>query len=308
MTRTFPLFCAVFAGFMATSAWSQVSTTQVEVPVLGAKCNQRVKDGASVSATLRIPSGQAAPVPVVVLLHSNAGINGVGEFYAEALHAAGMATLEVDSFAPRGVKSGSEPTAPVLCDRMQDAWGALAFIVNDPRLDARRAGVAGFSSGGAVSMIAGMGVRPLRLSRDDPRLPRGLTYAAHFAVYPGCANTMDDPRRIRAWIDPGKPQNWGPTHKRIHVVSGTADDYDVDPVNDCLRLPREFPEIAPYLTVRMIEGATHGFDWPNPPRPSFSAFAKAQAGGVVTMRYSRSDALQTRTEMVAFFQKELVAR
>lgn len=308
MARIFPALFASFALILAGSAWSQVSAAKVEVSLVGAKCNQRVKDVATMSATLRIPSGHALPLPVVVLLHSNAGINGVGEFYAEALSAAGFATLEVDSFAPRGVKNGNDPTAPVLCDRMQEAWGALAFIANDPRLDARRAGVAGFSSGGAVSILAGMGVRPPRLARDDPRLPGGLTYAGHFAVYPGCANLMDDPQRIRAWIDPGKPQNWGATRRRIHVVSGTADDYDVDPVNDCLRLPREFPEIAPYLTVRMIEGATHGFDWSNPPRPSFSAFAKAQKGGVVTMRYARSDALQTRAEMVTFFQRELVAR
>jgi dienelactone hydrolase len=60
--------------------------------------------------------------------------------------------------------------------------------------------------------------------------------------------------------------------------------------------------------LRMIEGATHGFDWPNPPPPAFSQFAKAQTGGVVTMRYSPKDAVETRQEMVEFFSNQLVQK
>lgn len=289
-------------------AAAQVTSDRLAIPVVGQKCNDRVREVASVSAQLRVPSRFQAPGPLVVILHSNAGIVGVGSFYGEALHAAGIATLEVDSFTPRGVRDGSDRNAPVLCDRLQDVWGALAFAAQDGRFDSRRIGVAGFSSGGGLAILAGMGVRPARLSRDDPRLPQGLTYAAHFAVYPGCANLMDDPVRIRAWINPGRPQNWGATNRRIHIVSGTEDDFDIDPRQDCLRMSREFPEIAPYLTVRLIEGATHAFDWRNPPSPAFNPFAKAQTGGTVTMRYSEADALRTRTEMVEFFKTELARR
>jgi dienelactone hydrolase len=289
-------------------AAAQVTSDRANIPVIGQKCNERVRDVASVSAQLRVPSGFQMPGPLVVILHSNAGIVGVGSFYGEALNAAGIATLEVDSFTPRGVRDGSDRVAPVFCDRLQEVWGALAFAAQDVRFDPRRIGVAGFSSGGALAVLAGMGVRPLRLPRDDPRLPQGLTYAAHFAVYPGCANLMDDPVRIRSWINPGRPQNWGATQRRIHIVSGTADDFDIDPRQDCLRMSREFPEIAPYLSVRLVEGATHAFDWRNPPSPSFNPFAKAQAGGIVTMRYSQADALRTRAEMVEFFKTELADR
>jgi dienelactone hydrolase len=67
---------------------------------------------------------------------------------------------------------------------------------------------------------------------------------------------------------------------------------------------REFPDIASQLSVRMIEGATHAFDWPNPPPPSFSPFAKAQTGGVVNMRYSAQDASAAKHEMVEYFQQQ----
>ena len=58
---------------------------------------------------------------------------------------------------------------------------------------------------------------------------------------------------------------------------------------DCLRMRDEFPEIASQLTVRMVDGATHAFDWPSSPPPAFSPFAKAQTGGMVAMRYSAKE-------------------
>ena len=67
----------------------------------------------------------------------------------------------------------------------------------------------------------------------------------------------------------------------------------------------EFPDIASQLTVRMVEGATHAFDWPNPPPPAFSPFAKAQTGGMVNMRYSSREAEIAQKEMVDFFLKNL---
>lgn len=153
--------------------------------------------------------------------------------------------------------------------------------------------------------MTGMGVRPARLARDNSVLPREMVYAAHFALYPGCANLMDDQQRIRSWINPGRPQNWGRTGKPIHIVSGTNDDFDFNPRTDCLRMGQEFSDIAGYLTVRMVEGATHAFDWPNPPPPGYSPFAKAQTGGMVTIRYSAREAEAAQKEMVEYFQKRL---
>ena len=298
-------FTALALLVAATSSRTEVITSKVEIPVIGAKCNERVKELSSVSGVLRLPSLATGRVPAVVLLHSNAGIVGVGDFYAQALNAAGIATLEVDSFTPRGIRNGNDRNAPVLCDRLQDAWGALVFLTQDARINPNQIGVAGFSSGGAVAIMAGMGVRPARLPRDNLILPRDLVFAAHFALYPGCANILDDQQRIRSWINPGRPQNWGATGKPIHILSGTNDDFDFNPKTDCLRMREEFPDIANELTVRMVEGATHAFDWPSPPPPSFSPFAKAQTGGMVTMRYSAKEAELARLEMVDFFQKRL---
>lgn len=299
------LFISLALLIAATPSGSEVTTKKVEIPVVGAKCNERVKEVSGVWGVLRLPSQAAGQVPAVVLLHSNAGIVGVGDFYAQALNAAGIATLEVDSYTPRGARNGNDRIAPVTCDRLQDAWGALVFLSKDARIDPHQIGVAGFSSGGAVAILAAMGVRPARLARDNPVLPRELVYAAHFSLYPGCANILDDQQRIRSWINPGRPQNWGATGKPIHILSGTNDDFEFNPKTDCLRMRDEFPEIASQLTVRMVDGATHAFDWPSSPPPAFSPFAKAQTGGMVAMRYSAKEAEAARLEMVEFFQKRL---
>lgn len=291
----------------ALGATAQADTARVDLPLLGSRCNARVQDVSSVWAYLRLPTQAAAPMPVVVLMHSNAGVIGVGEFYAQALRGAGIATLELDSFTPRGVRNGNDRHAPVLCDRLQEAWGALAWLAQDSRFDPDRIGIAGFSSGGALALLTAMGVRPARMDRSGSVLSPERVYAAHFALYPACANLMDDPQRIRAWIDPGRPQNWGATGKPVHIVSGTQDDFDFSPTTDCLRMGSVFPAIASQLTVRMVEGATHAFDWPTPPPPTHSPFAKAQTGGLVHMRYSPADAAQTRAEMVSFFRERLRA-
>jgi dienelactone hydrolase len=303
--RSLCTFGVLLGMFMASPSIGEVKTSKVEIPVLGSKCNERVKEVSRVSGVLRFPSEATGQVPAVVLLHSNAGIVGVGDFYARALNAAGIATLEVDSYMPRGVRRGSDRNAPVLCDRLQDAWGALVFLAKDARINPQQIGVAGFSSGAAVAIMSGMGVRPAHLSRENSILPRELVYAAHFALYPACSNIMDDQQRIRSWINPGRPQNWGATGKPIHITSGTDDDTDFNPKTDCLRMREEFPDIASQLTVRMVEGATHAFDWPNPPPPAFNPFAKAQIGGLVTMRYSAKEAESAQKEMVEFFLKNL---
>jgi len=283
----------------------EVIATKVDVTVVGSKCNERVKEVSSVSGMLKFPPKTNGQIPAVVILHSNAGVIGVGDFYARALNAAGIATLELDSYFPRGVRTGSERNAPVLCDRLQDAWGALVFLARDARINSQKIGVAGMSSGAAVAIMSGMGVRPARLARNNSILPIEQVFAAHFALYPGCANIMDDQQRIRSWINPGRPQNWGAPGKPIHIVSGTSDDFDFNPKTDCLRMRDEFPDIANQLTVRMVEGATHAFDWPNPPAPAFSPFAKAQTGGMVTMRYAASETEIAQKEMVEYFLKNL---
>src|SRR5262249_43899761 len=53
-------------------------------------------------------------VPAVVILHGANGVDSRGDFYAEALNAAGIATLEIDMWEARGLVGGlNRPPLPL---------------------------------------------------------------------------------------------------------------------------------------------------------------------------------------------------
>ena len=60
----------------------------------------------TVSGQLRVPVPITGPMPAVVVVHGSAGVDSRGQFYIEALNAAGIATLEIDMWAARGWLAG----------------------------------------------------------------------------------------------------------------------------------------------------------------------------------------------------------
>jgi uncharacterized protein len=56
----------------------------------------------------------ANKAPAVVILHGSSGIDSRGDFYAHALNAVGIATLEIDMWEARGVTgAGDRPPLPI---------------------------------------------------------------------------------------------------------------------------------------------------------------------------------------------------
>ena len=50
----------------------------------------------SIAGKLSLPAGGPLTGAAVVICHGSDGVDGRGEFYAPALHARGVATLEID--------------------------------------------------------------------------------------------------------------------------------------------------------------------------------------------------------------------
>jgi hypothetical protein len=57
------------------------------------------------AAELRIPQGQKAKFPAVVLIHGSGGVSGSMDLWVHALNQAGIATLVVDTSSGRGITS-----------------------------------------------------------------------------------------------------------------------------------------------------------------------------------------------------------
>jgi hypothetical protein len=93
-------------------------------------------DPVELSGELHVPAG-AGPFPVVVLMHGCAGPTVVDRSWALALNANGYAAFRVDSFIGRGLRpvcGDAFRLTPI--QRIPDAYGALAGLAGQPRIDA----------------------------------------------------------------------------------------------------------------------------------------------------------------------------
>jgi len=185
------------------------------------------------------PGGVTGNVPVMVIMHSSAGISdaSTGTWSRHFLEM-GIATFIVDSFTPRGLKS-SWADQSVLTDAGSAADGlkALEAVAKIPGVDVNRIGVIGFSRGAMAALHTSIKrVNNTILGRNSP-----LKFALHIAFYPAC---------VRYGTPNGQP---------TLVVLGDKDFNH--PVSACQNYVDVLKERgAKDVTFVVYPGATHGFD------------------------------------------------
>jgi dienelactone hydrolase len=145
------------------------------------------------TASLHLPEAAdgalAGPFACMVILTSSAGVQRHREhYYAQALNAAGVAALIVDSFGGRGVRRTVADQTLVSGAQMEgDAFAALAHLRSDPRIDPARIGVMGVSKGGGATLNTAIAVRQ-RWRAGFPHL-----FDLHVAICPGATAQHRDP-------------------------------------------------------------------------------------------------------------------
>ncbi len=226
------------------------------------------------------------PVPAVLICHGSDGVDGRGEFHAGALHAAGIATFEIDMWAARGTARGAAARPRSVPQTLPDAFAGAAFLARQPEVDASRIGVLGFSWGGVVSLLTATRNWRASLGADAP------PFAAHAALYPVCwaygtvpGLSLDDLA--------GAP---------ILIQAGDADAYDEPDGLDQLlaRLP---PASRALIRGITHPGAGHGFDRDRPAQTIHDPFAHKGEGGPVLMAFHPEAAEKARAANVAFFRE-----
>jgi dienelactone hydrolase len=141
--------------------------------------------GAAVTVVgyLYLPNGAKGPVPAMILKHGSAGLTGAQgdniRKWAKSLNDLGMAAFVVDSFGPRGLgESASDQSKLRSLADLVDAFAGLKVLAADPRVDAARIGIIGWSRGGAISMETALeSARLAVLAPSDPK------FAAHVVFY-----------------------------------------------------------------------------------------------------------------------------
>lgn len=232
--------------------------------------------------------------PAVLILHGSAGVDSRGEFYARALNAAGMATLEIDMWEARGVTDlATRPSHPI--STYPDAFAALAFLSAYPGIDPGRIGVMGFSWGGVITMAsATQGIAS--------QFGGTLRFKAHVANYPVCY-VYNNPAIPYSQF--GSKASNPLTGAPILIQIGEEDDYD-EGTAPCFSLKASLDEQEQaYIDVIPYAGAYHGWDRLQVPVTDEDPFAHRGAGGTVEIKPSVDQAYQSRNITVRFFQKNL---
>ena len=134
----------------------------------------------TVRANLGFPEQAKDRYTAVLVVHTIGGYREANEGYAAAeLRKSGFATLTYDSFAARGTTGVAMSGSPgYLPAGVADAYAALRLLASEPKIDADRIAIVGFSFGGEVAHLTAF--EPLRSALN----PGQGRFAAHVAFYP----------------------------------------------------------------------------------------------------------------------------
>jgi dienelactone hydrolase len=136
----------------------------------------------TIAATLAFPDQARDRYPAVVVVHTIAGYLEANEgWHAAEFRKAGFATLTYDSPAARSMRQTSSVGSsggPPWGSAVAEAYAALRLLASDPRIDASRIAIVGFSFGGEVAHLAAFERLRAALVPDQTR------FAAHVAYYP----------------------------------------------------------------------------------------------------------------------------
>lgn len=198
---------------------------------------------ATVAGYLYMPANAKGPVPALILKHGSAGLDGPQgdniRRWAQDLNRWGVAAFVVDSFGPRGLSGtgGDQGKLREFAD-LVDSFAGLKALAADPRIDAGRIGIMGWSRGGSIAMETALeSARLAVLAPADP------TFAAHIVFYGAAEPQYRDHATDRA---------------PMLFLHGLADD--LVPVGPTQEYADWIKTMGNRVTFHTYPGAYHDFD------------------------------------------------
>ena len=200
----------------------------------------------TVQASLGFPEQKKDRYPAVIVVHTLGGYRDANEGYVAAeLRKAGFATLTYDSFAARGTTGAAMSASPgYLTAGVADAYAALRRLASEPRIDADRIAVIGFSFGAEVAHITAFELIRSALNPGPGR------FAAHVPFYPALSFGVIAGRGAYT----GSPV--------LMLLGGKDDNLPVAKVESYLAYARAAGNPAPIETV-IYPGAYHAWTVPD---------------------------------------------
>jgi dienelactone hydrolase len=247
----------------------------------------------TIEGVLFRPAG-AGPFPAIVVLHGCAGL------YRETPEGGSLASrdrewayrlrdleyvvLMPDSFTTRGVREichgNADPLLKPEIDRARDAFGALAFLAQQPWVLADRVGLMGWSNG-AMTVLATVeqGTKARAAAQ-----PMTTDFRVAVAFYAGCRKELE-----RHWV----------TKTPLTMLSGVLDDWT--PAAPCVELVKRSRAEGQSVEIVLYPGAFHDFDAPNMPIHQLTHIPSTPSGSatVGTDPAARADAIKRVPEILA---------
>lgn len=214
------------ALFLATHALAAGVTTTELVPLQSMTLSGRQmllgeKEGrpAMLAGELRLPGtarSETAKLPAVIVVHGSGGIDDGIDGWLGELNGMGVATFVIDSFSGRGISDTVADQSQLHSLAMvYDAYRALDWLAQHPRIERSRIAIIGFSKGGTAALYAAMERFERAYGSDKSH------FAVYLAFYPNCAKYIEDEHVAS-----------GP----IRVFYGEADDWaSIEPCRDYTR-------------------------------------------------------------------------
>ncbi|WP_439498706.1 dienelactone hydrolase family protein [Bosea sp. (in: a-proteobacteria)] len=227
--------------------------------------------GLVITGYLSKPAGEGRH-PAIVMLHGCGGLSTFHRREAEAIRDWGYVVLAPDSFTPRGMQDACVRERRDLAPRVEDAFGALAYLSKLPFVDPTRVAVLGYSHGGGIALkIATLSQKKLYDMPDDLGFKAAATY------YPSCeviADTLAIPTLI---------------------LIGEKDDWAL--ASHCEAVARRQVGERNLLRLTVFPGAYHSFNFPifAEPRQVFGHWSK----------YDEAATERATSELRDFLGKEL---
>lgn len=194
----------------------------------------------TVGGVLRVAQGSGR-LPLVILVHGSGGINSGIDAWERLFLSAGIATLTLDGFTGRGLRSVNADQSQLgRLAMIVDAYRALARMAAHPLIDPSRIVLMGFSRGGQTALYAAL-KRFHTLWNDS-----GAAFAGYLPFYPDCATRY---QRDTEMVD-----------RPIRIHHGTADDYDT--FAHCADHVTRLQAAGADVRLSPYAGAQHAFDVP----------------------------------------------
>ncbi|WP_319408562.1 dienelactone hydrolase family protein [uncultured Desulfosarcina sp.] len=189
---------------------------------------------ATINGVLTFPNDdETKKVPALVYVHGSGGKSSKNDQWLDMFRELGYATLQLDCFKGRNIKSSVGDHIQVTSEMMiADAYYALKYLAENPRIDANNIGIMGNSKGGITATYSAW-------DKVQEKLGEGHKFKFHIALYPLCFSKHP------------KDMNFV---SKVLILSGEKDNYT--PAAPCIDLGTS----QQMVTTIVYPNAYHAFD------------------------------------------------